>query len=205
MSVPIAVVDYEAGNLRSVETALRHLGAAFVVTSSPDAVRGADRVIVPGVGDARAAMQTLRSRGLDQAIIEQARRGTPIFGICLGSQIVLERSEENDAMCLGLIPGTARLFSPQLGLKVPHMGWNRVEWSGDHPLFAGLRTGVSVYFVHSYYPAPASADVVLGWCEYGVRFAAVVARDNVLATQFHPEKSGAVGLRMLENFLRMRG
>lgn len=205
MSRSLVVVDYDAGNLRSVETALRHLGATFELSADPQRVLRADRVIVPGVGDAAAAMQVLRSRGLDLALRESVTRGVPFLGICLGSQLILDHSVEHDADCLALIPGEVPRFSPDLGLKVPHMGWNSVTWCGDHPVFAGLANGASFYFVHSYFPQPAFAETVYGWCEYGIRFAAALGRDNVVATQFHPEKSGVVGLRIIENFLRWKG
>lgn len=197
----IAVVDYDAGNLRSVETALRHLGATFAITDDPVQVRAADRVIVPGVGDAAAAMNQLTATGLADAVRDQAAAGTPLLGICLGSQIVLDRSEENDAGCLGLIAGAAVAFDNRAGRKVPHMGWNTIEVSIAHPLFDGIAAHSSFYFVHSYYPQPAAADSCLAVCDYGERFCAVVGRSNVVATQFHPEKSGEPGLTMLGNFL----
>jgi glutamine amidotransferase len=201
----IAVVDYDAGNLRSVETALQHLGARFRITSTPSEVTDAERVIVPGVGDARAAMERLSSSGLDQAITSVAQSGRPVMGICLGSQIVLDFSEENDTSCLHLIPGTARAFPREPGRKVPHMGWNTIEQRVPHPLFDGIRAQSSFYFVHSYYPAPTESDDIMAWCDYGTRFAAVVGRKNVIATQFHPEKSGKPGLTMLANFLNWEG
>lgn len=198
----IAIVDYEAGNLRSVETAFNHIGAQFRVVQIAEELLEADRLVVPGVGDARAAMATLRSRGLDEAIREFHRSRRPILGICLGAQIVLDRSEENSAECLGLISGSTVAFDSTMGLKIPHMGWNTVDFTTDHPLFEGILEQSSFYFVHSYVPQPAEPDAVLAECDYGNRFAAVVGRDNLVATQFHPEKSGELGLRMLRNFLR---
>lgn len=196
------VVDYEAGNLRSVETALRHLGAAFRISASPEDVVTADRVIVPGVGDARAAMERLDEARLSDAIRSAATAGRPLLGICLGSQIVLDRSEENDARCLGLISGVARAFELRPGRKIPHMGWNTVEPRSDHPLFRGISRETSFYFVHSYYPEPRDSDACLATCDYDGEFCAVLGRDTVVATQFHPEKSGEPGLRMLDNFLQ---
>ena len=199
----IAVVDYDAGNLRSVETALRFVGAEFQVTRSPELVKTADRVIFPGVGEASHAIGVLRERGLDQALRDVAAAGRYVLGICLGAQIVLDYSEENDTTCLGLIPGAAKLFPPREGLKVPQIGWNTVEWESDTPLFRGIPSGSSFYFVHSYYPKAESPAYEIASCEYSVRFSAALQRANVVATQFHPEKSGTVGLQLLKNFIDM--
>ena len=198
-----AVIDYEAGNLRSVETALGHLGADYYVSPEPKDILKADRVVFPGVGEARSAMEVLNRRGLGDAIRETAEKGKPLFGICLGSQIVLDGSEERDAECLGLIPGSARRFPETPGLKIPHMGWNSLRLERSHPVFAGLPDESSFYFVHSYYPAPADEGARIGSTEYAVRFCAAFARDNIVATQFHPEKSGKNGLLLLKNFLRL--
>jgi glutamine amidotransferase len=206
--VRVAVIDYQAGNLRSVETALRHLGAEFRVTARPQEALEAERLLVPGVGEARAAMQVLDPAGLGQAVREFAASGRPVLGICLGAQVIFERSEERNTPCLGILPGEVRRFPPSLrqaGLKVPHMGWNRVFQRGSgHPLLAGVPDGSWFYFVHSYYPQPAAPELVLAECEYGLRFAAGVGRGNLAAFQFHPEKSGAPGLRLLANFLEWR-
>lgn len=202
-----AVIDYRAGNLRSVETALRHLGADFRITERPEEVLRADRLIVPGVGEARAAMEVLEPGGLAAAVREFVASGRPTLGICLGTQVIFERSEERDTPCLGILPGTVRRFPPTMraaGLKVPHMGWNRVFARGAHPLLAGVPDGSYFYFVHSYYPQPADQVMVLAECEYGLRFAAGVGRGNLAAFQFHPEKSGEPGLRLLANFLEWR-
>lgn len=200
----IAVVDYEAGNLRSVETALRYLGASFEITAEPDRVRRADRVIVPGVGDAAAAMGRLNDLGMSEALREFARSGRPLLGICLGSQIVLERSEENGAECLGIIPGGAVAFDGRPGRKVPHMGWNTLQPTRDHPLFAGIAPETSFYFVHSYFPRPQNEGDCLAVTEYEETFCSVVGHGQVVATQFHPEKSGEPGLRMLQNFVEWK-
>jgi len=195
------VIDYDAGNLRSVETALRRLGADFIVSSRPEELLATDRLIFPGVGDARAAMEVLARHGLAEAIQTFFTSGRPLLGICLGSQIVLDASEENGARCLGLIPGTAKRFSSDMGMKVPHMGWNQLYHEERHPLLKGIPRGASFYFVHSYYPSPSEREHVYGTTEYGIQFASVIGRENLIAVQFHPEKSGEVGLRMLENFL----
>lgn len=194
------VIDYNAGNLRSVETALHHLGATFQITSDPAVVAQAERVILPGVGDAGAAMAELHSRELAAVLQDVPRRGVPMLGICLGSQIILTRSAESSAQCLKLIPGEAVPFS--VSLKVPHMGWNTIDPQQDHPIFQGFDPGSSFYFVHSYFPQPAMEDAVIATCSYGQTFAAVVGSGSVVATQFHPEKSGEPGLRMLNAFLR---
>jgi glutamine amidotransferase len=197
----VAVVDYGAGNLRSVETALRFVGAKFVVSSDAEEMSSADKLIIPGVGDAAAAMDRLRSSGLAQAIKEFFQSGKSIMGICLGSQIVLDGSEENDARCLSLVSGRAREFPSGIGLKIPHMGWNTIEHDGNHPLLDGVPNAASFYFVHSYYPDPADEADVLTRTEYGISFASSIAHENLVAFQFHPEKSGRHGLRILTNFV----
>ena len=208
----IGVVDYDAGNLRSVETALRYLGADFVLTTDPDLLRRTDRLLFPGDGNAGSAMNVLNATGLGDMIREFFASGRPIFGICLGAQIVLEGSEETPEPCLGLVPGRAKLFpfairpgGPAAGqerLKVPHMGWNNVHPASPDPLFAGIPDNSPFYFVHSYYPAP-EAKSVLCTSEYGIEFASGIRKDNLWAVQFHPEKSGEHGLRMLRNFLEL--
>lgn len=197
----LVVLDYDAGNLRSVETALSRLGARFTVTGNPAIAAEADRLIIPGVGDARAAMEILDTSGLSDAINRVVDAGRPVLGICLGSQIVLDRSEENDAPCLGVIPGVAREFSPRPGIKIPHMGWNTIDLVRPHAITQGIPREASFYFVHSFYPAPEDREAVYAETEYGIRFASIVGTDTVVATQFHPEKSGEFGLRMLQNFL----
>jgi glutamine amidotransferase len=197
----VAVVDYEAGNLKSVETALRKLKADYVITKNPDTILNAERCIFPGVGEARSAMEALIASNLDDALRRFHATGRPLLGICNGCQLVFTRSEERDATCLGLLPGLATRFKPREGLKVPHMGWNTVMLRREHPIFAGIADRSYFYFVHSYYPAPSDKDLVVAECEHGVVFAAAVARDNLAAVQFHPEKSGTRGLRLLANFL----
>jgi imidazole glycerol-phosphate synthase subunit HisH len=199
------VIDYQAGNITSVVRSLRALGVEGKVTAGPEAILEARRVIFPGVGAAGEAMATLRSRGLDQALREVFARGTPILGICLGAQIILDHSEENDTPCLGLIPGRTRALPRTPGLKIPHMGWNRVNFRGSHPVFAGLPEAAEYYFVHSFYPDPAADSMVLGVTEHGIGFPSAIGWRNLVATQFHPEKSGRFGLNILENFLAWDG
>lgn len=200
----IVIVDYDAGNLTSVASAVRHLGREPLVTRDPEAVVKAERVIFPGVGAAGAAMDTLKRLGLDQALRELYEKGAPILGICIGCQVIFDESEEDGGTpCLGLLPGAVRRFRFAGGVsrKIPHMGWNEVAFRGDHPVFRGVPEGSQLYFVHSYYPCPREEADVLGTAVYGgVRFAAAVARRNLAAVQFHAEKSGPPGLRILENF-----
>jgi len=196
----IGVVDYDAGNLKSVETALRHIGAHFFISSKPEELEKADKILFPGVGHAVSAMNNLRSRGLDSLIQSKAIQGFPVFGICIGSQIILDSSEEGPAETLGIIEGKARLFIKKGDMKIPHMGWNTVSIIKNHYLFNGIADNSSFYFVHSYYPDPASIDYVMAETVYGETFASALCKDNVIATQFHPEKSGEPGLQILRNF-----
>lgn len=197
----IGIVDYEAGNLKSVETAMKHLGADFVISNDPEVLLKADRMIFPGVGEAHASMDVLNKTGLGEAVKEFALSGKPLLGICLGCQIFFDHSEERDTNCLGIIPGTIKEFPSDMGLKVPHMGWNQVRHQNRHPVFAGIEEDSSFYFVHSYYPSPSEIGDEVGRTEYGFEFSSAASRDNVVATQFHPEKSGEIGLRLLKNFI----
>jgi glutamine amidotransferase len=202
----IHIIDYEAGNLTSVKRALDHLGIAATITGDSEKIRNAERIIFPGVGHARAAMAALRNRGLDQALTEAFRKGTPIMGICLGCQIVLSRSEEGDTPCLDLIGGMAehfRLTDPSL--KIPHMGWNSVRVVQPHPILQDLQPGDEFYFVHSYFPRPNDPQAVYAVCEYESDFPAAIGCRNLFATQFHPEKSGKLGLGLLKNFATWDG
>jgi imidazole glycerol-phosphate synthase subunit HisH len=205
----IAVLDYEAGNLASVKRSLKALEAQVTVTQDPAVVEQAEKIIFPGVGAAGQAMANLRRLGLDQALQQAWAAGKPILGICLGAQIIMRHSAENNTLCLGLLPGEVRRLSasPSVGerLKIPHMGWNQVRFVTDHPVFAGLPAGAEFYFVHSYYPSPADRAQILGITDYGQEFPSVVGYKNVLATQFHPEKSGRFGLILLTNFLGWDG
>jgi glutamine amidotransferase len=204
----IAIVDYKAGNLTSVKRALDHLGVESVVTPDPEAVVEAERIIFPGVGHAGTAMRVLRERGLDEALKQAYAAGTPILGTCVGAQIILAHSEEGDTDCLGLIAGECARFRPDdPALKVPHMGWNAVRQTpgAAHPVLAGVPDGAEFYFVHSYYLRPADPANVLATAEHGVIFPAIIGQRNLVATQFHSEKSGPVGLTILQNFAAWDG
>jgi glutamine amidotransferase len=202
----VVIIDYQAGNLTSVVRSLKVLGVAGEVTQDPAVVARAQRVIFPGVGAAGKAMAILQELQLDQALQEAFARGAPILGICLGAQVVLEYSDENEnTRCLGVLPGRTRALPRQPGLKIPHMGWNQVRFLREHPIFKGLPEGAEYYFVHSYYPSPAQEDMVLGVTEHGATFSSVIGWRNLVATQFHPEKSGRFGLQLLENFLAWDG
>jgi glutamine amidotransferase len=202
--VRVVIVDYGAGNLRSVERAVARAGSESLVSSRPEDVAAAGVLIVPGVGAAADTMRNLRERGLVEPIRQYIAAGRPFLGVCMGLQALLTVSEEGgEHECLGVIPGRVRRL-PE-GLKVPHMGWNRVRQRRPHPVFDGIPDGAYFYFVHSYYPDPDDGSVVVGETDYGVTFASVVAADSLVATQFHPEKSGEAGLRFYENFLTRFG
>jgi imidazole glycerol-phosphate synthase subunit HisH len=197
----ITLIDYKAGNLTSVKRALDHLGISARISADPDVVRRAERVIFPGVGAAAAAMQVLKERGLDVALRDAVTQGIPTLGICIGCQIILDHSEEGDTPCLGILPGECVRFRvDDPALKIPHMGWNAVRVTHSHPLLAHLREGDEFYFVHSFYPLPADPAQVFAVSDYGGTFPAAIGRDNLFAVQFHTEKSGPVGLKLLENF-----
>jgi imidazole glycerol-phosphate synthase subunit HisH len=202
----IAIIDYSAGNLTSVKRALDHLGIPSIITPDPKKIEAADRIIFPGVGHATAAMIVLKERGLDKVLRRAFDAGTPILGICLGTQIILSRSEEGDTTCLGLIEGTVPKFSlSDPALKVPHMGWNSIKLLRGHPVLRDVGAEDEFYFVHSYFPAPATSDAVVATCEYEIEFAAIIGERNLIGTQFHPEKSGPAGLSILMNFSRWDG
>jgi len=202
----ITIVDYNAGNLRSVKRACDAVGIDSKITEDADAVVKAGRIIFPGVGAAESAMETVKSRGLDDALREAVRRGTPVLGICIGAQIILDRSEEGDVACLGLIPGnTVRFKLRDPRLKVPHIGWNEVRVEKPHPLLAGFEPGDELYFVHSYYPSPRDPERVYATSDYGGAFCCALGQGNLFATQFHPEKSGPIGLGVLQRFSRWDG
>ncbi len=197
----LVIIDYGAGNLRSVARAVEKLGQPATVSSAPEVVRRADQLILPGVGAAGDTMRSLARLGLIDPIKEAIAADKPFFGICLGLQILLEGSEEGGwEPCLGVYPGAVRRLPD--GLKVPHMGWNQVRQVRSHPVFDGIPDGTNFYFVHSYYPAPTDPQLAIGRTEYGITFDCAVARGNLVATQFHPEKSGRWGLWMLDNFFR---
>ena len=199
----VAIIDYQAGNLTSVQRALHHLGCDADVTADPATVCAADRVIFPGVGAAAACMANLRRADLDAALRSVIASGKPVLGICIGMQLLFDSSEEdNDTACLGLIPGAVRRFRPDdAAIKVPHMGWNAVRWQSGEPLAAGIADDSHFYFVHSYHCVPAPGVTTIASSDHGVPFCAGVRCGNLVAVQFHPEKSGPVGLQLLRNFL----
>ena len=196
------IVDYGAGNLRSVARAVARAGYEPLITSEPSAVERAEVVILPGVGAAADTMSNLTRCGLVEPIRQYIASGRPFLGVCMGLQALLTVSEEGgEHRCLDILPGRVRRLPD--GLKVPQMGWNSVRQTQAHPVFEGIADGAFFYFVHSYYAEPQDPSVVAGETTYGVTFAAVVATANIVATQFHPEKSGEAGLRLYENFLRL--
>ena len=198
----VVIVDYGAGNLRSVVRAVAHAGVDATVTTDAAVVTRARALIVPGVGAAADTMANLRAAGLVEPIRDYIASERPFLGVCMGMQALFDRSEEGGTHeCLGVLRGSIVRFGT--GLAVPHMGWNTVELRRDHPVFDGVPDGSYFYFVHSYHPLPDDDEVVIGTTEYGVRFPAVVGTGNLIATQFHPEKSGEMGLRLYENFLRL--
>ncbi len=204
----LVIVDYESGNLRSVSRALHSCGASPLVSSDTDDLANADAVVLPGVGSGPAAMNALQQRRLVEPLREFANSGRPFLGICLGLQLLLDWTyEEAGSPCLGIVPGKVRRLRESNGcgpsLKIPHMGWNSVTLKGEHPALAGIDSGSYFYFVHSFYAEPSEPDGALGATEYGLSFCSVYARGNVVATQFHPEKSGPVGLRIYRNFVAM--
>jgi glutamine amidotransferase len=197
----VVIVDYGAGNLRSVARAIAHQGYEPLVSCEAKAIDAADALILPGVGAAADTMRNLQDGGLVEPIREYIKSGRPFLGVCMGQQALLSVSEEGgEHRCLDVIPGRVKRLPG--GQKVPHMGWNRVHQTVPHPVWDGIGDNAYFYFVHSYYPAPDDQSVVIGETEYGVTFASVLARDNVVATQFHPEKSGTDGLRFYANFLK---
>ena len=206
----IAIIDYGVGNLFSLRSSLAAVGAQAVVTGDPAVIRGADKLILPGVGAFADAAELLRRSGLDRVVCDEARSGKPLLGICLGMQLLLEESlEYGRHPGLGLIPGTVAPIRDVIpaSYKVPHIGWNALHFPKDrpvHPLFSRIQEGDCVYFVHSYYGAHCS-DSVIATAEYGPELTAAVARDNVMGVQFHPEKSGAVGLAILAAFCEGKG
>jgi glutamine amidotransferase len=206
--IDIAIVDYGMGNLRSVQQAVRKVapGADVVVTGDAGVIANAGRVVFPGQGAARDCMREIRSRGLDQVIADTVSKGTPFLGICMGLQVLFEHSEEGDTPCLGLLAGPVTRFASGLRdaqgnkLKVPHMGWNQVH-HGDHALWDGIAQDARFYFVHSYYVQPRDASLAQATSDYPQPFVCAVARGNLFAVQFHPEKSAAAGLQLLRNFI----
>jgi glutamine amidotransferase len=197
--VSVAIIDYGVGNLRSVEKAFHAGGVEAAVSSQESVLRAADKLVLPGVGAFRACMESLTERGLDQLVRERVAEGTPLLGVCVGMQMLFEESEEfGTTSGLGFLRGRVRRF-PE-GLRVPQVGWNQVEWKSEHALSEGIGDGTFFYFVHSFFCEADEDASVVGRTEYGITYAAVVARGNVCGVQFHPEKSQAAGLRLLKNF-----
>jgi glutamine amidotransferase len=202
----ITIVDYGAGNITSVKRALDYLGIPSKISFDPKDIINAERVIFPGVGHAASAMKVLQQRGLDSALKEAFSKGIPILGICLGTQIILSYSEEGDTSCLGLVEGSCVKFSfENRTLKIPHIGWNSILNQKPHQVLSGLKPDDEFYFVHSYYPKPSDPNSIIAVCEYGTSFCAVIAKANLIATQFHPEKSGPAGLKILSGFSQWNG
>ncbi len=213
MPADIAIIDYDMGNLRSVSKALEHVApdAEIVVSADPAVIASSGKVVFPGVGAMTDCMRELAKRGLTE-VVREAARTKPFLGICLGMQALFDHSEEGDSAGLGILPGDVRLFPAEAmkdeagnKLKVPHIGWNEVRQARTHPLWAGIEDGARFYFVHSYYCEPASQEQVAGFAHYPFAFTCAVARDNLFAVQFHPEKSQAAGLRLLANFVTWNG
>ena len=202
----IAIIDYDAGNLTSVSRALTHIGEKNMITNDIGQIEKADRIIFPGVGAAGSAMESLKRLFLDKAIGNAFIQKKPILGICLGTQIILSYSEENQTPCLGIIDGIVRGFSAEFavndvsGLKIPHMGWNQLRCLTGHPVLHGINDADEFYFVHSYFPSPKDKCHVMATTDYGIDFPSVIGTKNIIATQFHPEKSGKPGLTILKNF-----
>jgi glutamine amidotransferase len=201
----IAVVDYGMGNLRSVSKALEHVapGAQVLLTAEPETILSTERLVVPGQGALPDCMRQLAASGAREAVVE-ATRTKPFLGICIGLQMLFERGDEGDAAGLGLLPGRVPRFPAGLGLKIPHIGWNEVRQERRHALWQGIADGSRFYFVHSYYPEPRERALIAATCVYGAPFTCAVARENIFAVQFHPEKSQSAGLQLLSNFVRWR-
>ena len=199
------IVDYKAGNLTSVFNALAYLGVESKISDKPEEIESADKIIFPGVGAAKAAMENLNSSGIGEALKNAVKRGANVLGICIGCQIILDSSEEDGGVeCLGILKGEAVKFKNEPDLKIPHIGWNQVNFVQEHPIFKGIESGSNFYFVHSYYPCPSedTQDAhIYATSTYGTQiFPCAIGYKNVIATQFHLEKSGDVGLKVLKNF-----
>jgi glutamine amidotransferase len=201
MTGSVTVIDYGAGNLRSVVNAISSVGYSAKVTDKPADILSAEVLILPGVGSAGATMKSLQELGLIQPIRDYIAEDKPFFGICIGMQVLLSEAEEGGHQsCLGVIEGSVKMLKAQ-GLKIPHIGWNQVNLKETHPAFNDITNGSNFYFVHSYYTEPLDENLVLGTTEYGMAFPSVIRRGRLLATQFHPEKSGTIGLKLYANFL----
>lgn len=198
---PIVIIDHGAGNLRSVQKALEYVGHDALITNDPGRLASAPGLVFPGQGSSPSSMAKLKETGMDEAICDAIKRGRPFFGICLGFQLLLEWSDEGDTECLGVLPGRVKRLPSQV--KVPHMGWNQVHLMADHPVFTDIPQDSLFYFAHTYYADPDADDSILGTTDYGGKFCSAIAKNNLIATQFHPEKSGPLGLRLYDNFIRL--
>jgi glutamine amidotransferase len=203
----VVIVDYDAGNLRSVQRACEQVGIKAEITADPEVVLKSDKLIFPGVGSAVSAVDTLQTRGLGQAVQEFYRSGKPLLGICLGLQIALGRTEEGDKACLGLVAGACKKFKfSDRSIKVPHIGWNELEIVQKHPMLKNIESGDEFYFVHSYFAQLDNEAEVFGSTNYGdINFTSAIGKDNFFATQFHLEKSGKIGLKLLAEFKHWEG
>ena len=200
----ITILDYSVNNLRSVQKAFEHLGHKTHVTSDPDEIAVAEKLVLPGVGAFGEAMRNLNAKNLVEPVVEHARSGKPLLGVCLGMQLLFDWSDELGVWSgLGIIGGKVRRFADAPGLKIPHMGWSKLSFPHESKLFGGLQSGEMTYFVHSYHVSPEDESVIAATAHHGQTFVAGVERDNVMGAQFHPEKSSAVGLRILDNFGRL--
>ena len=197
----IAIIDYNAGNLTSVAHAVNFLGYQCEITANPQRILASQKVIFPGVGAAKATMDTLHETGLSQILIESYESGKLMLGICIGIQILFDYSEEDGTDCLGVLSGQVKKFKPIPMIKVPQIGWNQVQQINDHWIFNDVPNSGYFYFVNSYYPVPEDSEIIIGRTHYGVEFCSTIAHKNLIATQFHLEKSGRIGLKMLNNFL----
>ncbi|MCH9653237.1 MAG: imidazole glycerol phosphate synthase subunit HisH [Planctomycetes bacterium] len=197
----ITIIDYGMGNLRSVQKAFEKIGVEATITSQPDEIARATKLLLPGVGAFRDGIQCLKDKSLVEPIWEHVNSGRPFLGICLGLQLLFDVSyEDGEYEGLGMIPGKVVRLEDQPGLKIPHIGWNEIETVAPHPILAGIPSHEHFYFVHSYYVVPEDESAVVAYTEHGCRFASIVARDNIFASQFHPEKSQSAGLKLLQNF-----
>ena len=196
----IVIVDYGAGNLRSVQNAFKYLGLNAAIVSDPDSISLASALVLPGQGSAAPAMALLKSNGMDLAIQEFVSSGKPFLGVCLGLQLLFDNSDEDDTDCLAIMPGSVRKFSNNQ--KVPQIGWNSVEIVRDHRIFEGISSNNFFYFANSYYVEPTNTNSILGSTNYGLKFCSVIAEENIVAMQFHPEKSGELALRLYNNFIK---
>jgi len=200
-NLQISIIDYDSGNLRSVAKAIERYGVSPITTSDPDTILNSDAVILPGVGSAPSAMHALSKRNLIEPIKKYVASGKPFFGICLGLQLLFDRTEEGDSDCLGIISGNVRHLQPTM--KVPHMGWNTIDIKKNHPFLTNIPSGEYFYFVHSYVVVPQESNDIAATTHYGESFCSIYANNNLIATQFHPEKSGDMGLKLYENFIAL--